>query len=76
MIVSKDITPDKNIYYIGALVIRILKDLNIDKIDILDVYKELNKKCNISITLLILTLDWLFILDIIYIKNYEVKLCL
>ncbi len=76
MIVSKDITPDKNIYYIGALVIRILKDLNIDKIDILDVYKELNKKYNISITLLILTLDWLFILDIIYIKNYEVKLCL
>lgn len=76
MIVSKDITPDKNIYYIGALVIRIFKDLNIDKIDILDVYKELNKEYDISITLLILTLDWLFILDLICIKNYEIKLCL
>lgn len=76
MIVSKDITPNKNLYYVGALVIEVLKKQNTNKLDIIEVYKEVNKKENISMSLLLFSFDWLFMIDILNIEDEEIKICL
>lgn len=63
MIVSRDINPERDFYYLGAKTIEILANNN--SIDFFKVYSELNKSENISINLFVLTLDWLYLIGVI-----------
>ena len=65
MIVNKDITPERDFYYLGAKTIEILSSYEDNKIDFFKVYSELDKSENISINLFILTLDWLYLVGAI-----------
>lgn len=65
MIVSKDISPERDFYYLGAKTIEILSVNNDKKMDFFKVYSELDKLENISINLFILTLDWLYLIGAI-----------
>jgi len=61
MILGKDINPKKQIYYLSALIIREIKNLNKgDAIDFLNLYNIMKSKEGISINLFTLSLDWLF----------------
>lgn len=64
MIVSKDINPVRDVYYLGAKIIEIISD-DADIIDFLDIYKKLNSFEKVSMNLYSLTLDWLYILGAI-----------
>lgn len=67
MILGKDINPKKQIYYISALVINEL--IQIDKkteFDFFEIYNSLKEKeKDISINLYALSLDWLYLLGAI-----------
>ncbi|SKB28853.1 ABC-three component system middle component 6 [Malaciobacter marinus] len=65
MIVSKDINPERDFYYLGAKTIKVLASINDKDIDFFKVYSELNKSENISINLFALTLDWLYLIGAI-----------
>ncbi len=76
MIKSQNINPKRNIYYLGAVVVLILYShkyksnakrdkATIIEADFFEVFQELKQKEEISINLFVLTLDWLFILNII-----------
>lgn len=65
MIVSKDINPERDFYYLGAKTIEILSTTESDRMDFFKVYSELSKFENISINLFILTLDWLYLTNVI-----------
>ncbi len=65
MIISKDINPKRDFYYLGAKIIEILSNIDNKKIDFLKVYETLKSTENISINLFTLSLDWLFIIGII-----------
>lgn len=65
MIVSKDINPERDFYYLGAKTIEILSNTESDRMDFFKVYSELSKFENISINLFILTLDWLYLTNVI-----------
>ena len=65
MIISKDINPQRDLYYLGAKVIEILSSSNDSKFDFFSVYEILKTSEKISVHLFILTLDWLFINGII-----------
>ncbi len=65
MIVSKDINPERDFYYLGAKTIEILSNTKANRVDFFKVYSELSKFENISINLFILTLDWLYLTNVI-----------
>ncbi|MGB5990293.1 MAG: ABC-three component system middle component 6 [Marinifilaceae bacterium] len=65
MIISKDINPERDYYYLGAKVIEILSTIKDKKVDFLDVYNKLNTTEDVSIKLYTYTLDWLYLIGAI-----------
>jgi len=65
MIISKDINPERDYYYLGAKVIQLLEKSENKKYDYFKAYEEIRSSENISINLFTLTLDWLFIIGVI-----------
>ena len=61
MIVNKNTTPDRDLYYLGSKVIEVLISNGGKEADYFDLYQKVNKELNISISLFTLVLDWLFI---------------
>jgi hypothetical protein len=75
MIVSKDINPERDFYYLGAKTIEILSTTEDEKMDFFSVFDALKSSEDISLNLFTLTLDWLFIIGVIdkSQKGYIVK---
>lgn len=65
MIVNRNTSPEKDLYYLGGKVIELLSASNSKKFDFLNLFQEMNKQYDISINLFSLVLDWLFILGVI-----------
>ncbi len=75
MIVSKDINPENDIYYLGSELISVLDTYSAEKIDFFDVYSRMKERFEISINLFSLVLDWLFLLGIVKSENRFVVKC-
>lgn len=75
MIISKDINPERDFYYLGAKTIEILSTTEDKAIDFFSVFEALKSSEDISLNLFTLTLDWLFIIGAINKshKGYIVK---
>ena len=65
MIVTKNINPERDLYYLGGKVIEVLSSLNQNEIDYFDLFLSLNKLNKITLNLYSLVLDWLFIIQVI-----------
>jgi hypothetical protein len=72
MIVSSDIKPDRDLYFLGSKVIEVLIDSNDKKVDYFELFQKVNSEIEISLNLYTLVLDWLFIIGVI--KNAENRL--
>jgi hypothetical protein len=72
MIVSREIKPDRDLYFLGSKVIQVLVDSNDKKVDYFELFQRVNSELEISLNLFTLALDWLFILGVI--KNAENRL--
>ncbi|KTD65345.1 ABC-three component system middle component 6 [Legionella spiritensis] len=79
MIVDSDKHPELNIYFIGAIILKVInKSFNCEN-DILDIFKKYNKgrKIKVSFDYFLLGMDWLYILGIININEKgNVILCI
>ena len=73
MLMPNDTNPKKSLFYIGGLILRTIKSNNytLDQI-----YIYLNQEENVSYQLLILALDWLFILGAISVENGGIIKCI
>ena len=69
MILSNDIKPDRDLYFLGSKVIEVLVDSDEKMVDYFDLFQKINSELEISLNLYILVLDWLFIIGVI--KNAE-----
>ena len=65
MIVNKNINPERDLYYLGAIVIEVLNSYTKNEIDYFDLFLSVNKSNKVSLNLYSLVLDWLFILEVI-----------
>ncbi|MGP1479715.1 MAG: ABC-three component system middle component 6 [Capnocytophaga sp.] len=65
MIVSKNISPQWDIYYLGAKLIELLDSSKHKTYDYYVLHKQFVKQYPISFNLFMLVLDWLFLLGII-----------
>lgn len=75
MILNTDTSPSNEIYYVGAILLQVLKSFPNKDLDLLDVFQKLNKKMKISMNLYVLVLDWLFIIGTIKFANGSIKKC-
>ena len=64
MIVSNNIAPDKNLYYIGSVILEILHK-NENQLDIILLFNILNEYVKVNFVLYTYSLDWLFISGLI-----------
>lgn len=64
MLVSDNVSPDTSVYYLGGILISLI-DNREKEFDFFDIYKIIKDEHEVSVKLLILTLDWLYLLDLI-----------
>lgn len=62
MLIPDNIRPENTVYYNSAFVLQSLQ--NKGSRDFIDLYQDVKKKKNISFSLFILCLDWLFLTNI------------
>jgi hypothetical protein len=65
MIVSKDINPIRDTYYLGAKIIEVIENSDVENHDFISIYEVLKYREKISFSLFALTLDWLYIIGAI-----------
>lgn len=75
MLLPDNIHPDNTIYYNGAFVLQSLQKKNVQTL--LELYQNVRQNINLSFSIYVLCLDWLYLIDVAKIDNNgEVKLCL
>jgi len=60
MIVSSDIKPDRDLYFLGSKGIEVLIDSDEKKVDYFELFQKVNSEIEISMNLFTLVLGWLF----------------
>ncbi|MFB9058287.1 ABC-three component system middle component 6 [Mariniflexile ostreae] len=76
MIIDKNINPERDLYYLGGILIDILENKEYKEVDYMDLYTLINNKKEITINLFSLTLDWLFVLGLVAKgENGKIKIC-
>lgn len=75
MIITNDLNPKYSIYYLGAIILEILK--NQKEIEIDELFNIVKAKIDdqLNIDYIYYSLDWLFLLNTIRLKENKVKLC-
>ena len=73
MLLPDNIKPENSIYYTGAMVLKSLQTKGNQSL--YDLFNDMNKTHNMSFKVFMLSLDWLFLLNVAIINNEEVKLC-
>ena len=73
MLIPDNIRPENSIYYNGA---KVLEQMQMAKrLPIGELYLRLREHYDISFATLMLSLDWLYLIDCVVVKNGEVILC-
>ncbi len=74
MITSYDLNPKRQLYYIGSL---ILSGFNKEKLelDFFKLYSKLKNEYNVSMNLFVFSLDLLFLIGLIRIKDGKIIRC-
>ncbi|QIE28986.1 hypothetical protein SBC1_70880 (plasmid) [Caballeronia sp. SBC1] len=74
MLLPDDIHPTLSLYYNGGLILEALKKLKV--CSLLDLYAEVRKFRDVTMPILVLSLDWLFIIDLIKFNlEGDIELC-
>lgn len=76
MIISNDIKPDRDLYFLGGKVIEAALSYEEKEVDYFELFGKVSENSEISISLFTLVLDWLFILGLIKNSNNGLlKIC-
>ena len=74
MLIPDNIRPENSVYYNGGKVLEVM--LSEKRLGIGDLYLRMRAKMDISMATLTLSLDWLYLLGCLEVKDGEVVLCL
>jgi hypothetical protein len=74
MLVPDNIHPEQSLYYNGSLVLEVL--LTRREINLLDLYSEIQESREMTMPVLVLCLDWLYLLGLVSVSEQgKVTLC-
>lgn len=77
MLLPDNIHPEKTVYFNGAIVLEALTADTEQKMNLFDLHQQVNKKWEMSLPMLVLSLDWLYLIDAAKLtQEGEVKLCI
>lgn len=75
MLLPDNIHPEQTIYYNASHILNVL--LQKKQVSLLDLYMETNLTVKMTVPVFLLSLDWLFLIDVInYLENGSVVLCI
>ena len=76
MIINKDTNPEKDLYYIGGLILQYFIKNSLKKIDCHNLVQNLKNEYNMSSNIIFLSLDWLYILGSVdFSADGEIMIC-
>jgi hypothetical protein len=75
MILSRDVKPERQIYRLGAEVLRILLDSPESIVDYEDAYEIMRQEHHTSENVFAFVLDWLFLLGAVDCNDGEIAKC-
>ena len=75
MIVGKDTNPERKLYYVGALILEVIKSSPKKEVDFFDALQLVNEREKVSISLFALAMDWLFLLGAISSNKGRIEKC-
>ncbi|PQJ29658.1 ABC-three component system middle component 6 [Rubritalea profundi] len=75
MIVNQDIKPEKQAYYLGSLILSALKENSSKKIQLLDVFEQINKNEKVSYHAFSMAMNWLYLIGAIKLKGKHLTQC-
>lgn len=75
MILDKDTNPKQKGYFIGALILQEINASKMSSFDFFDLYEAVKAKNPVSMNLFSLSLDWLFLLELISHEKGSIKKC-
>jgi hypothetical protein len=73
MLLPDNIHPELTIYYNGSIVLDTLQKN--DNIEMLELYSKVKEIQNMSFSIFVLSLDWLYLIDVAILQKEKVKLC-
>lgn len=73
MLLPDNIRPENSIYYNGALVLQVLQESG--SMHMFDLYSKVSENIQISFSIFVLCLDWLYLIDAAKIEGEKVVLC-
>lgn len=75
MLIPDNIHPQQSIYYNGAFVLKVLQEQKQQKL--LDLYGNVKKQRNMTFPIFVLSLDWLFLLNLVLLNSDgNIELCI
>lgn len=74
MINDKNTNPQRDLYYLGGVVLDVLQQTSNNQ-SFLDIFEKVREKETISMNLFSLTIDWLYLLDAVNFKNGRLEKC-
>lgn len=75
MIVSKNTHPERNLYYTGGIVLQVFEASSEVELDLFSLYHLVNISVKMTINMLLLTLDWLYLLGSIKFSEGKIIKC-
>ena len=76
MIISKDTNPEKDLYYIGGLILKYFNTKSLKKVSCNCLFQDIKAAYGLSTNIILLSLDWLYILDSIKLnEDGEIEAC-
>lgn len=77
MLLPDNIHPEHSIYYTGAMVLEALLGSENRELSIMDLYEVVNRKKAMTMPVLALSLDWLYLVDAALLNDAgKVELCI
>lgn len=73
MLLPDNIHPEDCIYYNGGIILGILQQSQ--KMSLADLFAKVREKKNLTYSVFLLCLDWLFLIDAVIVKEGIVSLC-
>ncbi len=75
MIVNQDIKPEKQAYYIGSLILAALKESSSEKIELLDVFENINQHEKVTYHAFTMAMNWLYLIEAIELNDKNLTQC-
>ena len=75
MLLDNNTHPERDIYYLGSVLLSVLEASENDKVDFFDTFEKFKEVEDVSMSLYGLTLDWLFLLGAVKFDRKYIKKC-